>query len=137
MMKRLMAVVALMALAIPATAADVECVSVGISDGLIVSRSGVDDGSIRTDLVGSFLQVQYGHAVDSDTSWLADDIVSVEIDDEVLGAEICSDGVVTLVRDEVADVEAPASPSVADEVDLTVEFPEIVIPLLRNRDFPI
>lgn len=132
-MRRLIAIIGLMALALPAQAANCQTVEVshhvdgsGYTQTDIKQTGSAPDG-LRVGTAGYFLWVGWGDPEDT-----YDDNVSVDISDPTITAAlVCDDGTVTLER---ASVSEPADPVGADPAEPVTDEPEVIDLPLR---FPI
>lgn len=113
---RLLATVAIVAIAIPAAAAEPDCITVGIgheSGTRATSVEGLTDGSIRYSVNGSFVWFTWGHPDDFD-SLEAPDTLSFDVSDpDVVAATACLDGSVAISRAE--PTTTTTSPQVPDQ----------------------
>lgn len=91
--------------AIPASAAD--CQNLTIEGGYITSRSGNVE-TVRTGLIGPYLNIQVGHVDPAMQDERSADTFSAEVPSSAVGASVCPDGSVSFQLAEVAPQPEPA-----------------------------
>lgn len=111
------------ATALPATATNCVTLTIGPDPAgvqRVLERAGDESGAIRTDLVGTFLWVQYG----SDGTDEYANTVSVELPAGAELVDVCDDGTITIVE-VPASPDADPSAGTSTTIDLVDLWPDV------------